>query len=103
VNFSRDTAEAERLADQVAAAVTGCPSVVRLAEGPVATYLPGRAVRGVALREGEVRVAVVAAYGPPLTDIAEQVRAAVRRAAPGLRVDVMIEDIDLPDDRTGEP
>ncbi len=86
--------EAGRLADRIALAVTACPSVVRLAAGPVATYLPGRAVRGVAVREGDVRIAIVARYGPPLARVADEVRAAARLTAPGLRVDVLIEDIE---------
>ncbi|HZB30954.1 MAG TPA: hypothetical protein VE465_12395 [Streptosporangiaceae bacterium] len=86
----------ERLADAVAAAVRGCSAVARLAAGPVATYLPGRLVRGVAVRGDDVRVAVVARYGPPLPQVAADVHAAVRRVDPGLRVQVMIEDIDLP-------
>jgi uncharacterized alkaline shock family protein YloU len=88
-----------RLADAVAAAVRGCSAVARLAVGPVATYLPGRLIRGVAVRDGEVRVAVVARYGPPLPQVAADVRGAVRRVDPGLRVEVMIEDIDLPGTR----
>src|SRR4051812_30284392 len=76
----------ERLADAVAAAVLGCAAVARLAAGPVATYLPGRFVRGVAIRGGDVRVAVVARYGTPLPRVAADVRAAVRQVDPGLRV-----------------
>lgn len=84
------------LADQVVKAVTGCPDVVGLAQapgGPVATYLPGRTISGVALREGEVEVCVNARYGPPLVDVAEQVRRAVAALAPGRQVDVVIGDI----------
>jgi hypothetical protein len=85
-----------RLADAIAAAVRGCSAVARLAAGPVATYLPGRRVPGVAVRGDEVRVVVVARYGPPLPRVAADVRAAVRQVDPGLRVEVVIEDIDLP-------
>lgn len=92
-------AEAERVADQVAAAVADCPGVARLAPGPIATYLPGRVVTGVAVRESSVRVAVVARYGPALREVTRQVRAAARQAAPGRRVDVAIEDIEVPADR----
>lgn len=88
--------EVERLADRVAAAVRGCSAVARLADGPVATYLPGRLVRGVAVRGGEVRVAVIARYGPPLPQVAADVRAAARQVDPQLRVEVLIEDIELP-------
>jgi hypothetical protein len=97
----RDTAGAGRLADRIAAAVAGCPAVAVLADGPVATYLPGRTVPGVAVRDGLVVVAVVARYGPPLAHVAGQVRAAVAGVAPGLAVDVRIEDIQLPDAGAG--
>lgn len=84
------------LAEGIAEAVAGCPLVARLADGPTATYLPGRVVRGVAVREGEVRIAVVAVYGAPLAEVARQVRAAAEARAPGLRIDVGIEDVALP-------
>jgi hypothetical protein len=61
----RDTAQAGLLADRIAAAVAGCPAVAALADGPVATYLPGRTVPGVAVRDNLVVVAVVARHGPP--------------------------------------
>jgi hypothetical protein len=89
-------AEAGRLAERIAAAVTGCPSVVRLATGPVATYLPGRIVPGVAVREDKMLIAVVAALGSSPAEVAEEVRVAARRVVPGGRVDVLIEDIEAP-------
>ena len=48
-------AEAAELADQIVAAVIGCPGVAGLTQIPgipVATYLPGRTVSGVAVRPG---------------------------------------------------
>ena len=93
----RDTAEAGLLADRIAAAVAGCGAVAALADGPVATYLPGRTVPGVAVRDDLVVVAVVARLGRPLAEAAGQVRAAVGGVAPGLAVDVYIDDIQLPD------
>jgi hypothetical protein len=93
---NRDPAEAGLLADRIAAAVAGCGDVAALADGPVATYLPGRTVPGVALRDDRVVVAVVARHGPPLAEAAGQVRAAVAGLAPGLAVDVRIDDIVLP-------
>ena len=92
-------AEATELADQIVAAVTSCPGVAGLTQTPgipVATYLPGRTVTGVAVRAGEVEVCVVARYGPPLPQIAEQVRQAVAPVAPDRVVDVVIADIALP-------
>ncbi|MFB9838670.1 hypothetical protein [Actinoallomurus acaciae] len=88
--------QAARLAERIAAAVADCPSVARLAAGPIATYLPGRTVPGVAVREDRVRIAVVAAFGPPMAEVAEQVRAAARKVVPDLPIDVAIEDVEVP-------
>lgn len=90
-----DLAETARLADQIAEAVSGVPGVARLMPGPVATYLPGRTVPGVAVRDGEVVVSIAARYGKSLVELAEQVRIASRRAAPGLRIDVMVDDVEV--------
>jgi uncharacterized alkaline shock family protein YloU len=87
------------LADRIAAAVTGCPDVAGLAVipgRPVATYLPGRTVSGVAVRPAEVEISVVARYGPPLPEVAAQVRQAVEPLVPGRTVDVVIADITSP-------
>jgi hypothetical protein len=91
----RDIAAIEQQATRIARAVTRCPDVVRLSPGPAATYLPHRTIPGVVLTEGATRVAVVARYGRPLPEVADEVRAAVRQAVPGLRVDVLIEDVDV--------
>lgn len=88
--------QAGRLAERIAAAVAECPTVAGLAAGPLATYLAGRTVPGVAVGEDQVRVAVVAAAGSSPAEVAEQVRAAARRVAPGGRVDVLVEDIETP-------
>ncbi len=91
-----DPAEVAGLADRIVAAVTGCAAVAGLTEapgGPVATYLPGRTISGVAVRDGEVEVCVVARYGLPLLEVAEQVRQAVAPLVPERVVDVVIGDI----------
>ncbi len=93
--------EAGHLADRIALAVVACPAVATLADGPVATYLPGRVVTGVAVRDKLVVVVVVARHGRPLAEAAGQVRAAVAEVAPGLAVDVRIDDIRLPDAGAG--
>jgi uncharacterized alkaline shock family protein YloU len=85
------------LADRIADAVRGCPEVAGLAGGTVATHLPGRAVRGVAVRDKGVRVAVVAEYGVSLAETASRVRAAVQPLVPGEPIDVHVEDVRLPD------
>jgi len=88
--------EVAELADRIAATVTGCPDVAGLTHNPgipVATYLPGRTVYGVAVRPEEVEICVVARYGPPLAQVAAQVRQAVEPLVPGRVVDVVIGDI----------
>ncbi|PRX95747.1 Asp23/Gls24 family envelope stress response protein [Allonocardiopsis opalescens] len=86
----------EGLAARIGARARSCPDVARLSGGPygaVATYLPGERLTGVAVRADAVEVWVVARYGRPLPEIAEQVRAAVAAEVPGRRVDVGIGDI----------
>ncbi|GHH70527.1 hypothetical protein GCM10017673_22550 [Streptosporangium violaceochromogenes] len=68
------------LAHEIADAVRHCPDVAGLSGGPfgtVATYLPGERVSGVAVREDEVEVSIIARYGRPLPEIADEVRAAL--------------------------
>lgn len=90
------------LVDRIAAAVTGCPGVARLASGPLGTYLAGRTVRGVAIHDDTVAVAVVATYGEPLTEVAERVRAATRGVVPDKQVDVAVDDLELEDADRGQ-
>jgi len=94
-------------ADAVAEAALGCPCVLSLAtEGPgvLATYLPGRRVVGVSLREDACEVGVVLLLeGRPLPQLAEQVRRAVAPVAGGRPVHVTITDVVLPDDDAGDP
>jgi uncharacterized alkaline shock family protein YloU len=91
----RDTAAVERVVDRIASRVSGVRGVARLMPGPIATYLPHRTVPGVALRDGTVLVSVAARYGESLPDVANRVRSAARQAAPDLRVDVLIEDVEV--------
>jgi hypothetical protein len=68
------------LADEVAGAVRRCSDVADLSSGPfgtVATYLPGKRVSGVALRDDEVEISIIVRQGRPLPEIADEVRAAV--------------------------
>src|SRR2546430_754488 len=91
--------EVAALADRIAATVTSCPDVAGLTQNPgapVATYLPGRTVSGVAVRPAEVEIGVVPRYGPPLARVAAQVRLAVEPLVPGRAVDVVIGDIAPP-------
>jgi uncharacterized alkaline shock family protein YloU len=99
-----EVADVGVLADQIVSAATSVPDVAGLTQppgNPVATYLPGRTVAGVAVRAGEVEVSVVARFGRPLPQIAEQVRKAVAPLVPGRVVHVVIADITSPDDPAG--
>lgn len=82
-------------AEAVAAAVRAVPGVLDLHGGllsEVATYLPGRMVRGVRLREPGAEVHVVLAWGAPLEETSAAVRAAAAGVV-GLPVDVWVQDV----------
>jgi len=94
-------AKSEAPARRVAERVLSCPDVARLSGGPfgtVATYLPGDLVPGVALRDDQIEVHVVARYGRPLPEVAAEVREAIGDLAGGRRVDVTIADVITGDD-----
>lgn len=87
-----------RLADSVAALVTGVPGVRRLHGGlfgEVATYLPGRRVAGVTVREDGVEVHVVLEASAPIRATAQRVHAALADAV-DLPVRVVVEDVEPP-------
>ena len=84
--------------DEVVRIVLSCPSVARMAPGTaieVATYLPDRRVPGVRLVDGAVEVHVVAHYGRPLPEVADEVRRALADVVGGHRVEIFIDDLDL--------
>ncbi|MBC3193299.1 hypothetical protein H7X46_19755 [Pseudonocardia sp. C8] len=89
--------------EDVAAAVLGHPSVLRLDGGPfgsIASYLPGRRVWGVRLGD-PVEIAVVVALGVPFPEIADGIAALVRAA---LRDDTVAVEVTVADVGTaGEP
>lgn len=94
-------ADAEQVepADAVAAAVRAVPGVLDLHGGllsEVATYLPGRMVRGVRLREPGAEVHVVLAWGAPLEETTAAVRAVAAEVV-GLPVDVWVQDVREPE------
>ncbi|MER6809000.1 hypothetical protein ABT299_06965 [Spirillospora sp. NPDC000708] len=85
-----------RLVERVAEAVTGCRSVAGLTAGPrarIMTYRAGRPLAGVAVRDAEIEVGVVALVERPLPETAEDVRRAVRPLAGDRPVHVLIGDI----------
>lgn len=84
-------------AELIAASVRECPRVARLSPGvggEVATYLVGRRVLGVRLREA-IEVHVVARYGVPIEALAAEVRAAITPVAPSFAIDVYVDDVDV--------
>ena len=100
----RDGAEPDEpdVADVVAAAVLAVPGVHDLhagVAGEVATYLPGRRVNGIRMREPGCSVHVVLDWGVPVIGTTDAVRAAVRPLVSG-PVDITVEDI-LPPGSTG--
>ena len=85
--------------DAVVAAALSCPTVAGMSSGKaaeIATYLPGRRVRGVRITQGEVELRVIARWGPFIPGIAEEVRSAVRPLVDGAQVSVYIDDIQDP-------
>ncbi|GAA5142907.1 hypothetical protein GCM10023340_07170 [Nocardioides marinquilinus] len=102
-----DAHHAATTADRIAAAVTAVPGVVGLhggAHGEVATYLPGRRVTGVRLRDERCSVHVVLEWGSALLETSERVRAAAQAHLGGTDgpsggagpVDVVVEDVVAP-------
>ncbi|MCX6408481.1 MAG: hypothetical protein NTV28_16330 [Propionibacteriales bacterium] len=86
------------VAERVAAATLGVPGVAGLhagSFGEVATYLPGRRVTGVRLRDDDTEVHVVAVMGTRLRDLADAVRSAVSPLV-DTPVRVVVEDV-VPD------
>ena len=88
------------LADRVADATLSVPGVTGLhagSFGEVASYLPGRRVNGVRLRDDLAEVHVAVAMGRPLLEVAEAVRAAVA-ALVTTPVEVVVEDVTAADE-----
>ncbi|MEU4543876.1 hypothetical protein [Nonomuraea dietziae] len=85
------------LAHAIAERVRSCPGVADLSGGPfgtVATYLPGRRLKGVAVRDDEVEIAIVARAGRSLLETADQVRSVVVPLTEGRPVNVAIQDLE---------
>jgi hypothetical protein len=83
-------------AEQIATAVSAVPAVAALSGGRlggVGTYLPGRRVTGVVLREDDLEVHVVGRYGVPVAEIAAEVRQAAEPYVGDRTVHVIIEDL----------
>jgi len=92
--------EGETEADRVSTAVLACPDVIDVsagAFGEIRSYLPGRSVPGVQVDEDRVEVHVVARYGPPLRNVADQIRRAVAPLLAGRTLQISVDDIALPE------
>lgn len=90
-------------ADKVRSAVLAVPGVAGLhagAFGEAATYLPGRRVEGIRLRDASCEVHLVLQWGAPVRQTAEAVRAAAS-AVSGTPVDVYVQDVAAPPRRRG--
>lgn len=85
-------------ADTVSDAVLAVPGVHDLHAGllgEVATYLPGRRVNGVRLREDGCEVHLVLEWGAPVAATTDAVRTAVSALVPGT-VTITVEDVAPP-------
>ena len=85
--------------DAVALTVRACAGVSGLdggRYGEVTTYLPGRAVPGVVVGDGRIRVQVRAAWDTEVPVLGTAITAALAQVAWNRPVDVMIADIDDP-------
>ena len=85
--------------DAVAAAVRACPGVSGLDSGPfsgVASYLPGRKVEGIVVRDGRVTVQVRSRWGVPAPELAVMITAMLAPLTGNRPVDLVIADIDDP-------
>ena len=85
--------------DTVAAAVRGCPGVSGLDGGQfseVASYLPGRKVEGIVVRDGRVTVQICSRWAVPAPGLAALITAMLAPLTGNRPVDVVIADIDDP-------
>jgi len=86
--------------DAMARSVEACPAVASLSSGPAGlavSYLPGKRVEGVRVTDEVVEVHVVARWGVTVQLVDREVRHAVARMTGGRRLDVVIEDVDVPE------
>lgn len=97
--MSSSAAAAEPDADAVAAAVLGCLAVARLGGAGVSdptTYLPGRRIRGVAVRDRTVEVSVTGTADATAVALIEQVCPAVATLIGDRDLHLRFADIDVP-------
>lgn len=88
--------------DLIEGIAASCTAVAALS-GSHQSYLPGRTVPGVSVDTDRVDLYVVARYVSPLTDIADQLAAALETVLAGRTLYVHIEDVVLPGDPLPDP
>jgi len=94
--MTADTPTPVELADRIAAAVRAVPGVADLHPGmfgEVGTYLPGRRVPGVRIKDGAVEVHLSVVFNASVQKAAAAVRSAVNAQLPGATVDIIVEDV----------
>ncbi len=87
--------------DRVAEAVRAVPGVADLSGGvmgEVGTYLPGRRVAGVRLRENSTDIHVTVEYGRDVRRVAHMIRHIVGQLTGTSTVNVTIADLRAPDE-----
>ena len=85
--------------DAIARSVERCPGVASLSSGPVGlavSYLPGKRVEGVRVTDELVEVHVIARWEMTVQFVDREVRDAVTGIIGGRRLDVVIEDVEVP-------
>jgi hypothetical protein len=85
--------------DAVASAVQACPGVSDLTDGrfgDATSYLPGRRLTGVAVREDSLRISVRARWGVTASDLLDQITLALTPIGSDRRIEVVIAEIDDP-------
>lgn len=87
-----DVAAAADSAAEAALSVEGVAGLHGGSFGEVATYLPGRRVTGVSVREDGTSVHLVVDFGVDVRSVAQEVRRAVASVAPQ-PVEVVVEDV----------
>lgn len=86
----------------IAAALGACPSVAQLHAGPVASYLPGRRVPGVAIGATSVAVHVDLAYPSSVGALSAEVRVALTGLLQGNRLEIYVDDVVIPAEHTAD-
>ena len=85
--------------DAVASAVRACPGVSDLTDGRFGdgtSYLPGRRLTGVAVREDTLRISVRARWGVSAGDLLDQISLTLTPIVSDRRIEVVIAEIDDP-------